>query len=311
MSIQPGFPGTTTDLIERFRRDLKLRDLSHITCKIYPQNVTAFASFLQGDLKTVDKETLKSYLSYLKDERGLKKKSIRLTFTALASFYDFLEDEKLVTSNPVRSMTKYLRSYKQSNESQNKQLISVEEAAMLVNSILDTRDKAVILLLLKTGIRCNELLSLDIQDLNLTEMTIRLKPTPKRSNRIVYFDQETADVLSRWLKAREVRNKFGSSALFLSTRGKRLEISRVEKILGKRAEMVGLHDSSSKRTEDHLTPHCCRHWFTTHLIRAGMSRDFVKELRGDVRGDAIDIYIHIDRKELRESYLAHIPQLGV
>ena len=271
----------------------------------------AFASFLQGDLKTVDKETLKSYLGYLKDERRLKKKSIRLAFTALASFYDFLEDEKLVTSNPVRSMTKYLRSYKQSNESQNKQLISVDEAAMLVNSVLDTRDKAIILLLLKTGIRCNELLSLDIQDLDLTEMTIRLKPTPKRSNRIVYFDQETADVLSRWLKAREARNKFGSSALFLSNRGKRPEISGVEKMVVKRAEKVGLHDPKSNRTESHLTPHCCRHWFTTHLIRSGMSRDFVKELRGDVRGDAIDIYIHIDRKELQDSYLAHIPQLGV
>jgi integrase/recombinase XerD len=311
MSVRRRGPDTTADLIDRFGKDLKLRDLSPITCRIYPQKVTAFACFLQGDLKTVDKETLKSYLGYLKDEKGLKKKSIRLTFTALASFYDYLEDEKLVTSNPVRSMTKYLRSYKQSNESQNKQLISVEEAAMLVNSVLDTRDKAIILLLLKTGIRCNELLSLDIQDLNLTEMTIRLKPTPKRSNRIVYFDQETADVLSRWLKAREARNKYGSSALFLSTRGKRLEISRVEKMLEKRAEMVGLHDSSSKRTEDHLTPHCCRHWFTTQLIRAGMSRDFVKELRGDVRGDAIDIYIHIDKKELQDSYLAHIPQLGI
>jgi integrase/recombinase XerD len=42
-----------------------------------------------------------------------------------------------------------------------------------------------------------------------------------------------------------------------------------------------------------------------------MPRDFVKELRGDSRHEAIDIYNHIDKKELRESYLAHIPQLGI
>jgi integrase/recombinase XerD len=42
-----------------------------------------------------------------------------------------------------------------------------------------------------------------------------------------------------------------------------------------------------------------------------MSRDFVKELRGDTRGEAIDIYNHIDKEELKESYLAHIPQLGI
>jgi integrase/recombinase XerD len=42
-----------------------------------------------------------------------------------------------------------------------------------------------------------------------------------------------------------------------------------------------------------------------------MPRDFVKELRGDVRREAIDIYNHIDQKALRESYLAHIPQLEI
>ena len=78
----------------------------------------------------------------------------------------------------------------------------------------------------------------------------------------------------------------------------------------KLAERVGLHDPNSTKLEDRFTPHCCRHWFVTHLLRAGMSRDFVKELRGDTRGEAIDIYNHIDPKELRESYLAHIPQLG-
>jgi integrase/recombinase XerD len=55
----------------------------------------------------------------------------------------------------------------------------------------------------------------------------------------------------------------------------------------------------------------CRHWFVTHLHRAEMPRDFVKEMRGDTRAEAIDIYNHIDKKELKESYLAHIPQLGI
>jgi integrase/recombinase XerD len=81
----------------------------------------------------------------------------------------------------------------------------------------------------------------------------------------------------------------------------------VEKV----ATQVGLHNPTSERMEDHFSHHCCRHWFTTHLRRAGMPREFIQELRGDVRKEAIDIYDHIDKKELRESYLAHIPQLGV
>jgi integrase/recombinase XerD len=93
--------------------------------------------------------------------------------------------------------------------------------------------------------------------------------------------------------------------------GSRISKKPIEAMIEKHAERVGLHDPKSTKLEDRFTPHCCRHWFVTHLLRAGMSRDFVKELRGDTRGEAIDIYSHIDRKELRECYLAHIPQLGI
>ncbi len=66
----------------------------------------------------------------------------------------------------------------------------------------------------------------------------------------------------------------------------------------KAAEFIGLHNSNSNRMEDHFSPHCCRHWFPTNLRRAGMSREFIQELRGDVRKEAIGIYDHIDLKEL-------------
>jgi site-specific recombinase XerD len=55
----------------------------------------------------------------------------------------------------------------------------------------------------------------------------------------------------------------------------------------------------------------CRHWFTTHLRRNDMRREFIKELRGDSRNEAIDIYDHIDKKELKRAYLAAIPMLGI
>jgi integrase/recombinase XerD len=74
---------------------------------------------------------------------------------------------------------------------------------------------------------------------------------------------------------------------------------------------AGLHDPAAVDMESHFSTHCTRHWFTTHLRRAGMPREFIQELRGDVRREAIDIYDHIYKEELRESYLAHIPQLGV
>ncbi|MDF0592203.1 site-specific integrase [Methanotrichaceae archaeon M04Ac] len=163
----------------------------------------------------------------------------------------------------------------------------------------------------KTGIRRKELIAVDVDVIDWVEQSIRLKPTAKRTNRTVFFDDETSFILRRWLRVRESRNKDQVMALFINNRGERIQRSGVSRMVEKVATQVGLHDPNSERMEDHFSPHCCRHWFTTHLRRAGMPREFIQELRGDVRKEAIDIYDHIDRKELRESYLAHIPQLGI
>ena len=190
-------------------------------------------------------------------------------------------------------------------------LVSVEDMAKLINSTIDIRDRAIITLLAKTGIRRRELISLDVSDIDFVEQSILLKPTAKRTNRLVFFDSEVSLMLKKWLRIREGRNEKQSTALFLNSEGDRLERTGVSYAVVEAAKQIGLHESNSSRLEDHFSPHCCRHWFTTHLRRAGMPREFIQELRGDVRREAIDIYDHIDKNELRESYMAHIPQLGI
>ena len=255
---------------------------------------------------------LRGFLEYLRKDRDIGIKTIGNYFTAMAMFYEFLEYEGYVDKNPVYSVRKrYIRRYKDNDEGQMRQLISVDEMTKLINSTLDVRDKAVITLLAKTGIRRKELITLDVDDIDWVDQSIRLKPTPKRTNRTVFFDDETAIILHRWIVARETRNEKGIKALFVNNEGGRLNRNGVYLAVAKPAEKIGLHNPNSDRMEDHFSPHCCRHWFTTHLRRAGMSREFIQELRGDVRKEAIDIYDHIDKKELRESYLAHIPQLGI
>ena len=167
------------------------------------------------------------------------------------------------------------------------------------------------LLMAKTGIRRGELISLDATDINFADQSILLKPTAKRSNRLVYFDDETETILRRWLKVRQGRNKRNDPALFISQQNTRLEKFGVDRVITTHAQRLGLHDGQSENLEDHFTSHCFRHFFVTHLLRAGMPRDFVKELRGDARREAIDIYNHIDKRELKEAYLACIPQLGI
>jgi len=308
-----------SDLIDGFLKDLELQGKSEGTVRDYRTYVSRFAEFLESSESSVSFEDvgtrcLRDFIAYLREERGLSEKTIGNYFSGLSSFFEYLKFEGLVDGNPVLPVRKrYVKVSNGNSGGSKRQLVSVEEMAMLVNSILNARDRALVVLLAKTGIRRNELSAIDVSDIDWENQSIRLKEKfreGKRSNLTVFFDDECARVLNRWLGEREEWLKGeDADALFLNNYGTRLKRHGIQYAVRKHAERVGLHDPESDDLKDKFTAHCCRHWFTTHLRRNGMPREHIKELRGDSRGEAMDIYHHIDKKELKESYLAHIPSL--
>jgi integrase/recombinase XerD len=302
-------------LIDGYEEDSRLRGLSSRTITGYRANVQVFMDFLSSSetlLEEVDSLVLRDFLGYLKDERSLHHKTIKRYFSALSGFYDYLVYMGFTQTNIVLPFRRrYLTRYKENYDSPSRKLISVEEMSMLVNSILDPRDRAIVITLAKTGIRRGELLRIEVDDVDWESYSITLKPARKRSNRVVFFDDETAYVLRKWLNVRRKLNP-RSGALFISYNTlEGLSRNGAYNAFMKHAVRLSLHDSGSESLGDRFSPHCCRHWFTTWLLRNGMRRDYVKELRGDRRGEAIDIYNHIDSEELRKAYLAFIPKLGV
>lgn len=301
------------DLIEQFVDDCKLRRLSPRTIEGYTSSLRISSQVLgrKGlSIRNLDKVSLNELLHYLLG-KGYVYNTLLQYFAALSGFCDYLIWEGIVQTSQVTPFRKrYLRQYK--NHSSIRKLITIEEMAKLINSIMDPRDRAILTLLAKTGIRRGELIKIDLQDIDWVEQSIQLKHHPKRSNCTVFFDTETAIILRRWIKARQNYDiKDECTALFVNERRNRLQRHGVEHSITKYAIRLGIHNPKSKKVEDHFTPHCCRHWFTTHLRRNGMRRELIKELRGDSRNEAVDIYDHIDKKELKRAYLAYIPQLGI
>jgi len=301
-------------LLEDFAADCRTRGMTELSIVTYLRTVRRFKAFLEAkgqDVLLADRLTIRDYI----DERrkgGNTTKTIGTQLAAISALYEWLIFEGLTDKNPVAAVRRrYMQRYKSDGEAHTHKIISIEEAASLVEALVDIRDKTMVLLLFKTGIRRGELVSLDVDSISWEDQSILLKNTRKRSNRLVFFDDEAAHYLRRWLAVREGRDGNQEKALFLSTHGSRLGRVGLSYAIHAAAIRTGLHDASSDRMEDHFSPHCCRHWFTTHLRRAGMPREFIQELRGDARREAIDIYDHIDKEELRKSYLAHIPQLGV
>jgi len=201
--------------------------------------------------------------------------------------------------------------YKEGSDAHTRKLITIEEAKMLVRSMMDIRDQAMLVVLLKTGVRREELISMEVDDIDWKNQSITLKPKAKRTNRVVLFDNETEMILRRWMSVRAGRKTEGVKALWVTSFGRPMASDTMEEIIRNAAIRVGLYDPNSDQLEDHFTAHGARHWFTTTLRRAGMPTDFIKVLRGDARPEAMSVYDHVSFQELRKSYLAHIPQFGI
>jgi len=286
------------------------------TIGMYEKKMGVIDKFLQNNLRKLDNDGLEQLLHYLQDERGISNSTIGDYFKVLSSFFNYLEFKELVVKNIVPNFRRRYLRQRMKNQDNNgdskRQLISVEQMRDLVNSIIDPRDRAILILLAKTGVRLSELEGIEISDIDFTRRTIRLKKNGKRSNLKVLFDLEAESVLRRWIKARGTMD-YDGDALFITydMRERRPLSSRgIRDSVTKYAKRLGIHKDGG-RLEEKLTPHCCRHWFTTHLRRAGMPREYIKYLRGDSLNETMDIYNHIDFEELRESYDRCIPKLLV
>jgi integrase/recombinase XerD len=309
-------PVSKERLLEMFVEDCHDRQLTDESIRHYKAVAAAFLNYLVLlglSVFDVDKLVLIEYLRKRRSE-GVDQKTLENNFTVISSLFDYLVFQDLISKNPVMGVRKrYLRRYKDERDvdaESPRKLISVEQMSLLINSVIDTRDKAILTVLAKSGVRRGELIAMDVSDIDWEQQSITLKKFKKRSGRLVFFDDETSRALKRWVSQRE-KLQPDSPALFIGEKGGRLKRNGIYSMVVKYAKQVGLHNSASDKPEDHFTPHCFRHWFTTHLRRAGMDREFIKALRGDRRREAIDIYDRIDRQELRRAYLAFVPQLGL
>lgn len=314
-------------LIMDYLNDLELKGVTAKTIENYHSCLRLYHRWLQkNDMRIIsvndksDKEIIKDFLRYLRNEyvgpqgKSISYARIKVIFTALNNLYDYLELEDIVDYNIVLKIRKrYLQQFKNGYVPAERKVISVEEMGRFINSIVSPRDKAIVTVFVKTGVRRGELIAMDIDDVDLTEQVIRLKTRKfkKRSAGVVFFDEETKPVLQRWFKRREYVVEDGETALFVGDYGRRITRNVVYDSVVNWAERLGIHNRGSDRLEDHFSPHNLRHCFTTYLKRTTMPKEHIQELRGDKRAEVIDIYNHIELDDIKRTYLSCMPRFNI
>jgi integrase/recombinase XerD len=300
----------SSKLLNMFVDDLKLARKSPDTINSYKGIVRNFIKFLGDNSTSPQAANLDIFKLYLGSLKKVSKNSIKRTFVILSEFYEFLIiNELYALPNPIKPFAhRYLRDYKESS-SEERYCPTTDEVIHLVNSVFSARDKCLIVLAAKTGLRRKEVSELDLSSLDMDKMTLKVTPTAKRSNLIVFFDEETRFLLNRWIRQRQSWDGANGPALFINRYGERLGRQAIDKLFRKYANAANLYKGSN--ISEKVTIHCLRHWWTTAMLAGKMSMEDVSRLRGDAGQHAASRYYHPNMKELQAKYLAIIPQFGL
>ncbi len=302
-----------SDLIDTFIGYLKdQKGYSQHTIRNYTIDLRQFHKFLKRNhasqekngphvlVELIDPSLIREYLGTIYGR--LKRSTISRKFSAIRSFFLFLEKNGLRKDNPAADIAtpkleKYLPSY-----------LPIDQVFRLLekpqrDKWLGLRDLAILEVLYSCGIRVSELESLDISSIDFSERLVRVIGKGDKE-RIVPIGRRALEAVKNYLEAkRDAVKKTGdrppgdlhqSAALFVNFRGGRLTARSIGRIVKCCAISAGLTSE--------ISPHAIRHTFATHLLDGGADLRAVQELLGHVNLSTTQKYTHVSLDRLMEVY---------
>lgn len=270
-----------TELLETFLSAKKIEGCSDKTIHYYQSSIVKLLKGLSKSIKEICTNDIRRYLAEIQERNGLSKVTIDNLRRIFSSFFSWLEDEDYIAKSPVR------RIHKVRTDTLVKEVLSDENIETLRDSCKESRDLAMIDLLLSTGVRVGELVKINRADIDFQERQCKVFGKGNKE-REVYFNARTKIHLQRYLESRTDDNP----ALFvtLSKPHTRLTISGVEVRLRKMGKVVHI---------DKVHPHKFRRTLATMAIDRGMPIEQVQKLLGHVRIDTTLHYAMVNQQNVK------------
>ena len=279
------------------------RNLSEKTIEAYQADLEAFKQFYENlnseiSWKTVDSDIIRDWEVNMMNN-GNTASSVNRRLSALRSFYRFLLKRKMVTIDPAhnlrgpkkeKSLPYYIR------ESEMNKLLDGDQ--YFSDDFEGCRDKMIMLMFYSTGVRLSELVGLNLADVDLDQMQVKV--TGKRNKqRIIPYGDEMGDAIRAYLDRRlsflAEKSREEEKAFFVDTRsGNRILPGRVQGLVKKYLSLV--------TTQRKRSPHVLRHSFATSMLNHHADLQSVKELLGHESLSTTEIYTHTSFEELKEMY---------
>jgi len=271
---------------------------SYKTLELYSYVFNSFIKFL-GDpslsLSEINTLKIRSYLASLQD-RGLCKTTSRIHLVVLKTFFNWLAQEQLLSKNPI-DLLKTPKLPKQFPF-----ILSDPQVATLLkacdqHSWRGFRDYTMLLCFIDVGLRLNELISLQLQDVSLAQRSLKVQGKGSKE-RLCFMGARLTKAMRRWLDLRGFKPY--SEEVFIARTGERLKPRYVQHIvanLGKKASITGVR----------VSPHTLRHTAATLAVRNGLDVFSLQRLFGWGKVETAMRYVHMSGRALQEAFIRASP----
>jgi integrase/recombinase XerC/integrase/recombinase XerD len=288
------------DELAAYDRDLRGRGAAERTRRAYAVDLGQFVAWA-GDRTPVEirHRDVRRYAASLSGE-GAAPATVARKLAAIRGLFDFLVRTDRADQNPADLVSSPKREQKLPR------VLSAEQARTLLEKIparnpLELRDRAMLELAYSCGLRCEEIVNLDLGALD--HETEQLRVLGKGSKERLLPVGEPAQRALRRYEERGRRALAGDPrerALFLSKSGRRLSSSDVTRRLSIWVREAALAGG--------VSPHALRHSFATHLLEGGADLRTIQELLGHASISTTQVYTRVDAARLRDAYAATHPR---
>jgi integrase/recombinase XerC len=300
-------PLDDTQVTEYLTHLAKERDVSPHTVLAYERDLREFVTFLGryygGDdwsWQGVDRLAMRGFLAHL-SKRGLSKRSMARTLSAIRSFYRFMHRNEVVETNPARAVgspkqEKHLPGFL--DRAQIDLLFQTAEFRAAQGTFADVRNLAILELFYSTGMRLSELRGLSRGDVDMVMQQVKVRGKGRKERLIPFGTHALLALRNYEAKRDELLRGLGRSgdriAVFLGRAGKRIGVRMIQLVVTKFLSEID-EDAG-------LSVHSLRHTFATHLLDAGADLRAVQELLGHSSVSTTQIYTHTSVERLKLAY---------
>jgi integrase/recombinase XerC len=301
MTQSASVSGRPDPLVEEFLRYLaNERNASPRTLKAYRHALTGFRAAIETRWKNCTGDDFRNYLfSLMKQEQA--RSYVRLQFSALRSFYQFLTARKRLRHNPVKEVQLPKMEMKLPlvlTRQQVDELLTAptrEPKSRSAPSWMPLRDIAIMELFYSSGLRLSELAALDVGDVDPYTESLRVFGKG-RKQRVCPVGLPALEAIQKYRAAANVH----TGPLFINKARRRMSVRSIWLVLKRYVRHTSIPIS--------ISPHKLRHSFATHMLDRGADLRSVQALLGHASLSTTQIYTHVTVERLKKAYAEAHPR---